>query len=70
MEEEQIIEEFGIDFAIETLAPKITQEIEKYKKSKDEKSAKKLAELLEDRRKIYANDKDTIRKYVKINGGD
>lgn len=70
MEEEQIIEEFGIEFAIETLAPKITQEIEKYKKSKDEKSAKRLAELLEDRRKIYANDKDTIRKYVKINGGD
>lgn len=70
MDEEKIIDEFGIDLAIETIAPIITQEIEKYKKVKDEKTAKKLAELLEDRKKVYANDKDTIRKYVKINGGN
>lgn len=69
MNEEDIINEYGIEFAIETVVQKISQEIDKYKEAKDEQSAKKLAELLEDRRKIYTNDKETIRKYVKINGG-
>ena len=69
MNEEDIINEYGIEFAIETVVQKISQEIDKYKEAKDEKYAKKLAELLEDRRKIYTNDKETIRKYVKFNGG-
>lgn len=69
MDENQIIEEFGIEFAIETIAEQISKEIDKYKEAKDEESARKLAELIEDRKKIYENDKETIKKYVKINGG-
>lgn len=69
MDENQIIEEFGIELAIETIAEQISKEIDKYKEAKDEESARKLAELIEDRKKIYENDKETIKKYVKINGG-
>ena len=69
MNEDQIIDEVGIEMAIERIIPQISKEINKYKKTKDKESSRKLAELLEDRRKIYSNDKDTIRKYIKFNGG-
>ena len=69
MNEDQIIEEVGVEIAIERIIPLISEEINKYKKTRDKESSKKLAELLEDRKKIYAYDKDTIRKYIKFNGG-
>lgn len=65
MDLEKIIEEFGIEIAIEKIAPEIKEKIDEYTKTKDENIKKELAMLLEDRNNIYCNDKETIKKYVK-----
>lgn len=61
---EDIINEFGIDIAIEKIIPEIKEKVKKYLETKDENIKKELAELLNDRDKIYSNDTETIRKYV------
>lgn len=66
MNADDMIKEYGIDFAVETIAKEISKKIDKYKETKDKESEKELARLLYDRKKIYENDLETIKKYVKL----
>lgn len=65
MKEEELIKEYGIDFAIEEIAQRISEKIRQYKESKNTSVQKELITLLKDREKIYDNDITTIKKYVK-----
>lgn len=68
MKEEELIKEYGIEFAIEKLAQEISEKIREYKKSKDKNTQKEIIILLHDREKAYNGDMETIKKYVKIMG--
>lgn len=65
LKEEELIKEYGIDFAIEEIAQRISEKIRQYKESKNTSVQKELITLLKDREKIYDNDITTIKKYVK-----
>jgi hypothetical protein len=70
MDDEKLLDEYGMEFAIQNIAQKIAQKMDEYKDKKDEESQKELAMLLQDRQKIYLEDKETIKKYLKkYNGG-
>lgn len=58
------VKTFEIDFAIQKIIPKLVKKIEEYKKRNDKFIKKELAHLLEDREKIYCDDKETIKKYL------
>mgnify|MGYP004728547855 FL=1 len=68
MEQEKLIEEYGLELAIEKVAQMITEKIDMYKETNDEEKMKDLTELILDREKIYKNDKETIKKYLKDSG--
>lgn len=68
MEQEKLIEEYGFELAIEKVAQMITEKIDMYKETNDEEKMKELTELILDREKIYKNDKETIKKYLKDSG--
>lgn len=68
MKEEELIKEYGMEFAIEKLAQEISEKIREYKKSKDKNTQKEIIILLQDREKVYNGDMETIKKYVKIMG--
>lgn len=67
MNENDIIEEFGIEFAIQNIALIISKKFDEYKNNKSEIVRNELVKLIIDKEKIYANDKNTIRKYIKGN---
>lgn len=58
------IKEYGIEIAIEKIAPMIIEKTRKYKETKDEKVKKELLQLLNDREEIYSNNNEVIRKYI------
>lgn len=62
MEQEKLIEEYGLELAIEKVAQMITEKIDMYKETNDEEKMKELTELILDREKIYKNDKETVKK--------
>ena len=62
--EKLIIDEYGIEFAQDKIILQIKEKIEEYKVTKDKNVQKQLVQLLEDREKIYSNDKETIKKYI------
>ncbi len=66
MKKEDVLKEYGIEFAIETITPLIKQKMEEYKETRDSKIVRELADLLKDRDEIYNNNTDVIKKYVKI----
>ena len=66
MKEEDVLKEYGIEFAIETITPLIKQKMEEGKKTIDYKTIKELAELLKDGDEIYNNNIEIIKKYVKL----
>lgn len=68
MEQEKLIEEYGLELAIEKVAQMITEKIDMYKETNDEEKMKELTKLILDREKIYKNDKETIKKYLKDSG--
>ncbi|HJJ05731.1 MAG TPA: hypothetical protein OIM45_07860 [Clostridiaceae bacterium] len=68
MEREKLIEEFGLELAIEKVAQMITEKIDMYKETNEKEKMKELTELILDREKIYKNDKETIKKYLKDSG--
>lgn len=65
MEQEKLIEEYGLELAIEKIAQMITEKIDMYKETNEKEKMKELTELILDREKIYKNDKETIKKYLK-----
>ena len=65
MEEDKIIDEFGIEFAIENISAQISKTIDEYVKNKTKETEKKLLTLLQEKEKIYTNDRETIKKYIK-----
>ncbi len=65
MDKSEIFKDFEVEASIENLIQKISQKIEEYKSKKDEKTKKELAQLIEDRNKIYNLDEETIKKYIK-----
>lgn len=65
MEQEKLIEEYGLELAIEKVAQMITEKIDMYKETNEKEKMKELTELILDREKIYKNDKETIKKYLK-----
>ena len=69
MNEDKIIEEFGIEFAIQNISSIISKKIDEYKKSKSKDIEEQLVELLKDKEKIYDNNKEIIKKYLKKNRG-
>lgn len=66
MKKEDVLKEYGIEFAIETITPLIKQKMEEYKTTRNESAEKELADLLKDRDEIYKNNTDVIKRYVKI----
>ena len=68
MEREKLIEEFGLELTIEKVAQMITEKIDMYKETNEKEKMKELTELILDREKIYKNDKETIKKYLKDSG--
>ncbi len=68
MEQEKLIEEYGLELAIEKVAQMITEKIDMYKETNEKEKMKELTELILDREKIYKNDKETIKKYLKDSG--
>lgn len=60
---DELVLEYGIELAIEKIAPMISEKIKEYKKTRKESTNYELAELLKDREKIYSNDMETIKKY-------
>ncbi len=58
------INDIKVKLSIENLAQKITKKIEEYKINKDKNVQIELEELLNDRKKIYELDQDTINKYM------
>lgn len=64
MNSDEIVNEYGIELAIEKIAVKITEKIKEYKETKDETKQKELADLLLDREQIYSNNKEIIKKYI------
>lgn len=68
MEREKLIEEYGLELAIEKVAQMITEKIDMYKETNEKEKMKELTELILDREKIYKNDKETIKKYLKDSG--
>jgi len=66
MSEDDIINEYGIDFAIESITCLISQKMDEYKNTRDQKIQEELSNLIEERNKIYNNDEEIIRKYLKL----
>ena len=66
MNEEEILKEYGIEFAIETITPLIKQKMEEYKNTRDATVENELSKLLKERDEIYNNNIEIIKKYVKL----
>ncbi|MBQ3415184.1 MAG: hypothetical protein IJH39_07550 [Clostridia bacterium] len=66
MKKEDVLKEYGIEFAIETITPLIKQKMEEYKETRDSTLEKELANLLKDRDEIYNNNVEIIKKYVRL----
>ena len=49
MEREKLIEEFGLELAIEKVAQMITEKIDMYKETNEKEKMKELTELILDR---------------------
>lgn len=62
--EEDIMNQFGIEFAIQKIAPKITEKLMEYNKKPTKKLKEEIIQLVSDREAIYSNDKEVIRKYI------
>ena len=62
----EIIEKCGMELATEKVVLLISKKIDEYEKKKDKNIIKEVANLLNDREKIYNNDNETIKKYIKI----
>ena len=62
--EDDIINEFEIDFAIQKIAPKITEKLMEYNKKPTKELKKEIIQLISERDAIYSNDKEVIRKYL------
>ena len=62
----EIIEKCGMELATEEVILLISKKIDEYEKKKDKNIIKEVANLLNDREKIYNNDNETIKKYIKI----
>ena len=70
MKKEELTEEFEMEFAIENIGEQISEKMEEWKKEKKEETEQELIILLQDRKKIYLEDNETIKKYLKkYNGG-
>lgn len=63
---DKVINECGIEVGIDRITPIIAEKIRAYKNNRDEKTAQELTELLKDRENIYNFDKETIKKYIKL----
>ena len=61
---DDIINEHGIELARDKIAVLISDKLDEYKKTRNKDIQKELSGLLEDRDKIYNNDKETIKKYL------
>ena len=61
---EVITNEFGIEFAIQKISPKITEKLIEYNKRPTEELKKEIIQLISDRDAIYSNDKEIIKKYI------
>ena len=62
--QEDIINEFGIEFAIQKIAPKIAEKLNEYQKNPTKELKDELIQLISDRDAIYSNDKEIIKKYI------
>ena len=62
--EEEVINEFGIEFAIQRIAPKITEKLIEYNNKPTKKLKEEVIQLISDRDAIYSNDKEVIKKYI------
>lgn len=67
MEQEKLIEEYGLELAIEKVAQMITEKIDMYKETNDEEKMKELTELILDREK-YIKWQRNNKKYLKDSG--
>ena len=63
---DEILKKCGMEIAIEKIAPMIAEKIKEYKNNRDEKVNLELTKLLKDRKKIYDNDLETIKKYCEV----
>ena len=61
---EKNTEDFEIELARDKIILQIKEKIKLYKETKDKNVQKELAQLLQDREKIYCNNKETIKKYM------
>ena len=61
---DDIINEHGIELARDKIAVLISDKLDEYKKTRNKDIQRELSGLLEDRDKIYNNDKETIKKYL------
>lgn len=66
MNQEDVVNEHGIELAIGEIALIISQKIDEFKITRDKKIEQELSELIDDRNKIYNNDKETIKKYLNM----
>ena len=64
MNNEDVIKEHGIELARDQIAILISRKLDEYKETRNKDIQKELSSLLEDREKIYNNDKETIKKYL------
>ena len=64
MDVNDVIKEHGIELAIERITELISKKIDEYQKTREKEVQNELSVLLEDRNKIYNNDRETINKYL------
>ena len=61
---DDIINEYGIEFAIQKIAPQITEKLTEYNQKPTKDLKAEIIQLISDRDAIYSNDKEIIRKYI------
>ena len=62
--QKDIINEFGMKFAIQKIAPQIAEKLMEYNKKPTKDLKTEIVQLISDRDAIYSNDKEVIRKYI------
>lgn len=67
---EDILNEFGIEFAIQKVSPQIAEKLIEYNKKPTKKLKEEIIQLILDRDDIYSNDKEVIKKYIWIEKED
>ena len=65
MEKDTLLAASAIDICIQRIAVELNENMLKYEKTNDKEIKLKIIELIKDRDLIYANDKNTIKKYLK-----